>query len=86
MLIYNIFLNPWRLGEGGVNMYQYKFAENLCRICKERHISVNELAEKIEKSPRQVNRYRNGQCENVSLNTLAKIASVLHISITDLFL
>ena len=65
-------------------MYQYLFAENLCRLCKEQHISVNTLAEAIHKSPRQVNRYRNGQCENLSLQTLVKIADVLHVSIADL--
>ena len=66
-------------------MYQYLFADNLCRLCKEKHISVNELADAIEKSPRQVNRYRNGQCENLSLSTIAKIAKVLDVSITELF-
>ena len=76
---------PWRLGEGGVFMYQYLFADNLCRLCKEKHISVNELADAIEKSPRQVNRYRNGQCENLSLCTIAKIAKVLDVSIAELF-
>lgn len=67
-------------------MYQYIFADNLCRLCKERTISTNELAERIEKSPRQVSRYRNGQCENISLCTLAKIADVLNVSISELFL
>lgn len=67
-------------------MYQYIFAENLCRLCKEQHISINELADKIEKSPRQINRYRNGQCENLSLSTLAKIANVLGVGITELLL
>ena len=57
-------------------MYQYLFADNLCKLCKEKHISVNELADAIEKSPRQVSRYRNGQCENLSLRTIAKIAKV----------
>lgn len=79
----------WILGnlvKGGDTMYKYIFAENLCRLCKERQISVDELADKIEKSPRQINRYRNGGCENISLRTLAKIAAVLNVSITDLFL
>ena len=66
-------------------MDQYLFAENLCRLCKEKHISVNELADAIEKSPRQVNRYRNGQCENLSLRTIGKIAKVLDVSIAELF-
>ena len=67
-------------------MYQYIFADNLCRLCKEKHISINELAVRIEKSPRQINRYRNGQCENLSLSTLAKISDVLNVSISDLLL
>lgn len=86
LLVYKIPLDPWRLGEGGGYMYRYTFAENLCRLCKERQISVNELAEKIEKSPRQISRYRNGQCGTISLDTLAKIASVLQVQIADLFL
>ena len=67
-------------------MYHYIFADNLCRLCKERQISVEELADRIDKSPRQINRYRNGQCENISLQTLAKIATELDVSIADLFL
>ena len=66
-------------------MYQYHFADNLCRLCKEKHISVEELADAIEKSPRQVSRYRNGQCENLSLRNIAKIAKVLDVSISELF-
>lgn len=64
--------------------YQYIFAENLCKYSKEKGISITTLAEAIEKSPRQVNRYRNGQCENISLSTIIKIAEVLEVSITDL--
>ena len=65
-------------------MYQYIFADNLCRFCKEKQISINELAYAIEKSPRQIARYRNGQCENISLRTIAKISTALHVSIKDL--
>ena len=65
-------------------MYQYIIADNLCRLCREQHISVNQLAEAIDKSPRQVNRYRNGQCENISLSTLLKISKVLHVSLFEL--
>jgi transcriptional regulator with XRE-family HTH domain len=66
-------------------MDQYIIAENLCQLCKERHISVNALAEAIGKSPRQVNRYRNGQFQHISLDTLAKIADVLHVNVAKLF-
>lgn len=65
-------------------MFQYRFAENLCRICKEKHISVNELAEMIGKSPRQVNRYRNGGCTNISCRTLEEIAKALQVDLCDL--
>lgn len=65
-------------------MYQYIFAENLCRLCRERGISVERLAEYIGKSPRQVNRYRNGQCLNISLSTMQDIAAVLGIELTEL--
>ncbi len=67
-------------------MHPYEFADNLCRLCKEQHISVNQLADAIEKSPRQVNRYRNGQCENISLQTSLKIAEVLQVSLNELLL
>ena len=86
VLIYGIHPDPWKLGEGGEFMYQQIFADNLCRLCKEQHISTTEFAERIDKSTRQVNRYRNGQCENISLSTLTKIADVLNVSITELFL
>ena len=78
---------PWQLGEGGGMMYQYhySFADNLCRLCKERNISAEKLADAIGKSPRQVNRYRNGQCENISLNTISRIADALDVSILELF-
>lgn len=67
-------------------MYQYIFADNLCRLCKEQHVSVNELADAIGKSPRQVNRYRNGQCKNISLGTLIKIAEALNVNLAELLL
>lgn len=66
-------------------MYQYYFADNLCRLCKEKHLSAEELADAIGKSPRQVSRYRNGQCENIPLSTIVKIAEVLNVSVSELF-
>ena len=65
-------------------MCQYTFANNLCRLCKEQKININQLAEAIDKSPRQVNRYRNGQCKNISLSTMEKIANVLQVNIIEL--
>ena len=64
---------------------QYIFAENLCRLCKEKHISIEELADALDKSPRQINRYRNGQCTSISLDTLEKIAFKLDIPVSLLF-
>jgi len=66
-------------------MDQFIFADNLCRLCRQKKISVEKLAEAIEKSPRQINRYRNGQCKNISLATLSKIAAVLDVDLADLF-
>jgi len=65
-------------------MYQYKFANNLCELCNKRNISIDELAEYIGKSSRQVSRYRNGQCPNITLSTLEKIADALEVSIIEL--
>ena len=65
-------------------MYQYQFANNLCELCAKHHISIDELAERIGKSSRQISRYRNGQCKNITLSTLGKIADVLEVHITEL--
>lgn len=65
-------------------MYQYQFANNLCELCNKRNISVDKLAELIGKSSRQVSRYRNGQCQNITLSTLEKIADVLEVHIAEL--
>ena len=66
-------------------MDQFIFADNLCRLCRQKRISVEKLAEAIEKSPRQINRYRNGQCKNISLATLSKIAAAQDVDLADLF-
>ena len=66
-------------------MDQFIFADNLCRLCRQKRISVEKLAEAIEKSPRQINRYRNGQCKNISLATLSKSAAALDVDLADLF-
>lgn len=65
-------------------MYQYTFANNLCKFCNKRQINVDELAELIGKSSRQVSRYRNGQCPNITLSTLEKIADVLEVPLVEL--
>lgn len=66
-------------------MYQYKFANNLCRLCNTHNITIDELAEYIGKSSRQISRYRSGQCPNITLSTLEKIADVFQIHISELF-
>ncbi len=65
-------------------MYQYQFANNLCELCLKHNINTEQLAERIGKSPRQVIRYRNGQCPNITLSTLEKIADVFGVHITEL--
>lgn len=65
-------------------MYQYTFANNLCELCIKRQINADELAELIGKSSRQVSRYRNGQCPNITLSTLEKIADVLEVPLAEL--
>lgn len=54
---------------------------NICILCAKRNISAEALAEAIGKSPRQVIRYRNGQCKNISYTVLKQIADALE---TDL--
>lgn len=77
-------VEPWQLGEGGDHMDKYLIAENICRLCKEQNMSVESLAEAIGKSVRQVNRYRNGQCETIPSNTLEAIAEALHTNVVTL--
>lgn len=77
-------LESWKLGEGGEQMDKHNIADNICRLCREKNVSVEALAESIGKSPRQVNRYRNGQCENIPIETLSAIADTLDTTIADL--
>ena len=65
-------------------MYQYQLANNLCELCNKQNISVEQLAELIGKSSRQVSRYRNGQCQNITLSTLEKMANALEVQISEL--
>ena len=58
-------------------MDHYRIADNICRLSKEQGISVESLAEAIGKSTRQVNRYRNGQCKTIPMDTLNAIAHAL---------
>lgn len=65
-------------------MYQYLLANNLCRLCDEKQISIDQLAEVIGKSSRQVSRYRSGQCTNITLATIEKISNALQVPISEL--
>ena len=65
-------------------MDRFTIADNICRLCQEQQITVEALAEAIGKSPRQVNRYRSGQCKNIPIDTLSAIAGALHTSVSVL--
>lgn len=75
---------PWKLGEGGDTMNRYTIARNIEALCIEQNISVEVLAEAINKSPRQTSRYRSGACKNIPYDTLVAMANALHTSVTDL--
>ena len=65
-------------------MDNYVIADNICKFCQQKQITVEQLAEAIGKSTRQVNRYRNAQCKNISVSTLSEIAKTLQISLAEL--
>lgn len=60
-------------------MDSFTIADNICRIQKEKGISNEILAELIGKSPRQVNRYRNGS--DMPVSVLLQISDALNVSI-----
>lgn len=62
----------------------YKIADKICELCKQKHLTVEMLAEKIGKSPRMVNRYRNGQCKNIPFEVLGKICDALDVDVAYL--
>ena len=62
----------------------FVLANNICKFSKEQNITVERLAEALNKSPRQVNRYRNGQCKNISVVTLTKMANIFNVSVSEL--
>jgi len=68
-----------------MSMLKYIFAERLSSLCKERKVSVEKLAEVIGKSPRTINRYRNGQCENIPFPVLENICLYFHVEPSYLF-
>lgn len=64
----------------------YKIADNIAKYQKLRHMSNEKLAEAIQKSPRQISRIRNGQCKNLSVETLEKIALALDVEAQQLLM
>lgn len=67
-------------------MDRYTIARNICRLCEEQQICVEQLAEMIGKSTRQINRYRNGQCKTIPLDVLNALADALHTTIPELLM
>lgn len=67
-------------------MDRYTIARNICRLCEEQQICVEQLAEMIGKSTRQMNRYRNGQCKTIPLDVLNTLADALHTTIPELLM
>lgn len=61
-----------------------KFGEKIRRIRKERHLTQEYLAEKIQRDPRTVVAIETGR-RNPTLLTIYKIAAALKISMRDLF-
>lgn len=51
-------------------------------LCRERGITIKELAEKMKIAPESLSRAING---NPQLSTIRKIAETLGVSVTDLF-
>lgn len=51
-------------------------------LCRNRGITIKELAEKMEIAPESLSRAING---NPQLSTIRKIAEALGVSITDMF-
>ena len=60
-------------------MDSYVIAENICRIQKEKGVTNDVLAERIGKSPRQINRYRNGS--DMPVSVLLQISAALETSL-----
>ncbi len=59
------------------------FGLNLKRIRKTRHISQQELAEKLGLAQRTISHYESGSCEP-NLTCLCKIADILGVSLDEL--
>ena len=57
-------------------------SQNVRRICKERKISMKELAGKMEVDPAALNRALSGNCR---FDTMQKMATALGVSLKSLF-
>ena len=65
-------------------MEQKKLGEKIKSLRKERGMSQNALAELIDVSFQQVQKYENGQ-SNINVDRLHKIAAAFNIPVTELF-
>ena len=72
--------------KGGVFMInQDNFAKNLVAIMKSRGITTTRLSAEIDIPEITINKLRNGQNKNPTINTLLPIIQYFNISLDDLF-
>ena len=57
---------------------------NLERLQRERNLSNKTLAKRVCVSVRQLSRYKNMQCKNITLSKLEELASALDVDIVEL--
>ena len=57
---------------------------NLERLQRERNLSNKTLAKRVDVSVRQLSRYKNMQCNNITLSKLEELASALDVDIVEL--
>ena len=65
-------------------MNRYLLGSKLRALSKEQKLSVEQLAELIGKSPRQVARYRSGTCKSIPIDVLEDLACALHTTVSVL--
>lgn len=57
---------------------------NIRKYRKEKKITQKQLAELIDKNVRTIQKYENGEIENIPVNTLIDISEALNVTYTDL--
>jgi transcriptional regulator with XRE-family HTH domain len=60
-----------------------KFAQNLKKLRKAKHMSQEQLAERLDINVRYVQQLEGKHTPNVKLDTIAELARVLKVSPTD---